>query len=316
MKTVEDMNDELKNHNVFFMNFTRIYARRKRSVICFFEGLEDVSYYHIRIKQIYSDDWESLPCRGKKSVIDLYELLKKHSHKEYRNSKKAFFIDRDFDPPLPDDLRRDIYETPYYAIENFYISETCFREILKYGFNIQQFKDDEEESIFNQCVEYFKNDRKKFHDEITLLNIWIYLVREEERIKDISARNKLNLKDIKFDELFDIHINDIKCKYDIDYLNKKFPDIKYITVDKICATKDKIIRKGFRWQDFRGKYEIAFLGKYLRRLQEDLNNKLPKFFNKRKKIKFNITEGNILSELSRFADTPPCLICYLNNMKS
>lgn len=95
MLNVQDMTKAVDNHNVNFMLFTRIHAKRKDALVCCFEG-KDNAYYGIRITEnLNGAEWEGLCCKGKEQVLELYHLLGRHKdHLEYRNAKKAFFVDR------------------------------------------------------------------------------------------------------------------------------------------------------------------------------------------------------------------------------
>jgi len=116
MLSVEAMNKGIKKHNVKFLEFTRIHANKPNCLICFFEG-EDARYYQIRIQENLHGgiELESIDCKGKKPVLELFELLETHSELKYRRAKTAFFVDRDFDPPLPPDKRTKIYEVAFFS---------------------------------------------------------------------------------------------------------------------------------------------------------------------------------------------------------
>jgi len=42
-----------------------------------------------------------------------------------------YFIDRDFDPELKPELADILFETPCYSVENFYVTVTAFKKIVK-----------------------------------------------------------------------------------------------------------------------------------------------------------------------------------------
>ncbi|KPA10211.1 hypothetical protein MHK_009620 [Candidatus Magnetomorum sp. HK-1] len=164
-------------------------------------------------------------------------------------------------------MRKDIYETPCYSIENFYVSVTCFKKILNTGFNFERYVEADEE-IFDQCLKYFIDTQNKFHEAIAILNAWMMQVRDTERKKEKSERNIAQFNNLKFIDLFKIEIDNVKCKCNIeDYLEKKFPQIEYVSYDQLHS-----IIKDIRSRScvFRGKFELAFLNKFLRILIENL----------------------------------------------
>jgi hypothetical protein len=308
MLSVEAMNKGIKNHNVKFLEFTRIHAKKSDCLICFFEG-EDARYYGIRIQEnLNGIEWESIDCKGKQSVIELFELLETHSELKYRRAKKAFFVDRDFDPPLPSDKRTKIYETPCHSIENLYTSLACFEKILKHGFKINEFAD-EDEAFFKQCINLFTQTQKKFHDAIAPLNAWIMLMRKMET--ECSTPKKTSLNKIKFEQWVKIEIDNVNKQYTIDDINNTFPERDNIPEIEV-TTKVNSFSTIDCGKIFRGKYEVTFLIKFLTILKDDLCASSPKHFDKKRKIHFCLpTSSDLLSQLSQYAETPRCLRDYL-----
>lgn len=309
MLRVEAMNQSVKNHPVKFLEFTRIHAKKPASLICFFEGGDDVKYYGIRIQEnLHGMAWESINCGGKEMVLALHQILVTHGESTYREAKTAFFVDRDFDPPLPAEKRTKIYETPGYSIENFYTSLSCFKKILTQGFKI-----DEGQPFFARCITLFTQTQKQFHQAIAPLNAWIMLVRERERA-DLT-RPKTSLDRIEFKKLIKIKVNKISLLYSLQDINGLFPEHHEISDQEVMAKMASFssIDCG---QTFRGKYEMAFLSKFLTQLKEDLYTSFPTHFNKKKKIAFTLPKNpsDILSQLSHYADTPSCLRSYLMNL--
>ncbi|HHC23811.1 MAG TPA: DUF4435 domain-containing protein [Desulfobacterales bacterium] len=151
------------------------------------------------------------------------------------------------------------------------------------------------------------------NNKASALNAWIMVIREKERQKCVSDREKLNLNNIKFDDLFSVEVDRVTSSYNTDSLNSRF-DGNDITENEIRERENTFSGKD-RGCLFRGKYEIAFLTKFLRKIQDDLCCRSPKSFPEKRKVSFNFTDGNILSELSRFADTPQCLRDYLKDIK-
>jgi len=307
MMTPESMGRAGKGYNSKFTEFTRIYSEKPSCLICFFEG-DDEKYYGIRIREnLKETDYEGIVCDGKAGVIALFEMLKKHTHIPYQNARKAFFTDRDFDAPLPADIRSKVYETPCYAIDNFYTSVDCFKRILKSGFKISEFNQDDE-PVFNQCVSLFTDTQKQFHDAVSLLNAWMMLVRQ----KGIG----LNFNDIHLKKFITININRVSEKQPtLDYLNNLFPR-HGISESEINLQAASFISQD-RGKIFRGKSEIEFPILFLKKLKNDLCLDSPKYFPEKRKISFALPDSrdDILSEFSQYADTPECLREYLKKFK-
>jgi hypothetical protein len=313
MVSVDAMNQGIENHNVKFLEFTRIYSKKPNCLICFFEG-EDARYYGLRINCLTGIEWEGIDCGGKEPVLELFRVLETHCELKYRCAKTAFFVDRDFDPPLPTDKRTKIYETPCYSVENFYTSLACFEQILKHGFKIREFVE-ADKLIFIKCISLFTQTQKQFHDTIAPLNAWIMLMRKMEM--ETSTPKKTSLNKIKFEKLVKIEVDNVTKQYTIDDINTTFPE-RYNIPEIEITTKVNSFSTIDCGKTFRGKYEVEFFSKFLTKLKDDLTAKSPKCFDKKRKISFFIptNASDILSQFSQYADTPQCLRDYLKNFST
>ncbi len=311
MLTVESMKNDSKNYPVKFMEFTRIFTKKPECLICFFEG-EDDKYYGFRIKEILGIEWKGIDCGGKQRVISLFRILANHSHEPYRKAKTAFFVDRDFDGPQPPEIRSEVYETPCHSIENFYTTSECFMRIIEIGFKIKEFENEEneKESLFEKCLRLFVETQKQFHDAVSPLNAWMFLVRKQNAYQ----QTKTYFDKITLENLMSIDIAYVRVKQPVsDYLEHLFPchGISDAEIDEKVET----FSKDDRCKVFRGKQEIDFLLKFLTKIKEDLCNDSPKHFDRKRKISFLVPSPknmrDILSALSQYATTPECLRMYL-----
>jgi len=315
MSSVQSMRNDSQNNSVKFMEFTRICSKKPECLICFFEGENDDKYYGFRIKEILGIEWKGIDCGGKQRVISLFRMLANHSHEPYRKAKTAFFVDRDFDDPQPPEIRSDIYETPCYSIENFYANSECFKQIIETGFKIKEFEDEENEneneSVFKKCLSLFAETQERFHDAVSPLNAWMFLVR-----KNIDCKQRRTyFDDIKLEKLVSIDVGEVRLRQSVsDYLEHLFPchGISDAEIDQ----KVKSFSKNERGKVFRGKEEIGFFCKFLTKIKDDLCNNSLNHFDRKRKISFSVPSPNmnlrdILSALSQYASTPECLRMYL-----
>ena len=93
--------------NTAFITFNKHISQGKMGLFCFFEG-KDSPYYVARIRMLFSGNYYPIACSGKSKVLKINELI--GFHKELEAYKTAFFVDKDFDPPISNPK---IYETPY-----------------------------------------------------------------------------------------------------------------------------------------------------------------------------------------------------------
>ena len=120
MSYLDTLKQSKDKPQVAFQEFTLSTRKHAEHLFCFFEG-KDNPYYVPRIKR-FTDNYFPIKCGGRENVLEVYRLIT--NRVEYNHYKKAFFIDRDFNPTLPIQ-NPPIFETPCYAIENLYVS-VCF----------------------------------------------------------------------------------------------------------------------------------------------------------------------------------------------
>ncbi|WP_413171123.1 DUF4435 domain-containing protein [Anabaena azotica] len=283
-----------------FMQFTRQYKEYESALYCFFEG-EDDKYYGIRIdniarptKDIYAN------CSGKEGVLGVYKLI--NNNQSYSKVRAAYFIDRDFDESIKNTQITGVYETSCYSIENFYTSINSFCKILRTEFKLAESEDD-----FNNCKNLYTQLQKEFHDAVELLNIWIACQREKQA--------KLNLAGFNISDFVVIDLDNIKINYTIDTLYTKFPKAIAITQEELDLKQSNLCLQE-RQKSFRGKFEIYFLFKVIQKLIEAANKGNPKYFTKKIKVTLNLRETTLISDLSQYADTPECLVDYLESFRT
>ncbi|HZH39259.1 MAG TPA: DUF4435 domain-containing protein, partial [Bacillales bacterium] len=111
MSYIEKLRKSREKAQVAYQEFAVSTRKGKDGLFCFFEG-KDNAYYVPRIKR-FTDNYHPINCGGRDEVLDVYRLITIHS--EYDKYKKAFFVDRDFNEPLPP-RNPPIFETPCYSI--------------------------------------------------------------------------------------------------------------------------------------------------------------------------------------------------------
>jgi hypothetical protein len=286
---------------VKFLEFMRLHARDQQQLCCFFEG-DDAKYYCVRIATILPGrSWSPINCRGKEQVLELYGLISKHA--DYSKARTAFFVDRDFDPPLLPDIRARVYETPCYSVENFYSSMNCFSQVLKSEFGITDGVHDG--TVLKKCCDLYQTTQQLFHDAITELNAWLWIQRNHH--KNVGS---LNLRNVKFDRFVAVGLGAVTKLYSIFELKDVFPEAPIVD-EALLASKIAEFQTADRGKSFRGKYEVEFLRLVLGKLAEDYRNLTPNYFPFRGTVRLTLSRENLISELSQYADTPNCLRDYL-----
>jgi len=311
--TVDYLLSEADSEHTYYALFVQSYKKNSQNLYCFFEGYDDVKYYRIRIQNFTQkdiDEW--FYCGGKDNVINAYKLIKQHS--EYDLSRILFFIDKDFSDII--EISNQIYVTPYYAIENFYTQRDVLKAIIKDEFKVRE--NCSENNDFRLIFEIYDKLISDFHNEILFFNAWLACQNEKrEKFKEkkrlhIDNKVKKYFNNIVLEDLQTIA--DLSDLNNIDKLKELFPNAHEISEVELNSKIEEFKQKdGCKF--FRGKFELHFFVSFLNRIKEELGKKSSSIFSKKYKISLRIEFSNAISVLSQYAETPECLINYLEKFK-
>jgi len=322
MNRVDVLNSSREDNPIVLTEFNNIYKKHKREnrvidyLYCFYEGKDDSKYYNFRVENINSNNKKvsHLSCKGKDKVIKLCNILKS-KEKVYKEGKLLFFIDKDFDALIKQDKLKelqkieDLYITPTYSIENLYTSIGAFHEILKSEFHLM-----ETEENFQKLTDLFRLRQNEFHQIMLDVNSWIATQNYFLETLDTEERRKIPYNELNIDKFLRINLEKITYKEEnlLEFLENKFDEsfkMEEIEVfDKFRELKDKLSQNS--QVNFRGKFELEFLTKFLISLKERCTQKDGLglcFIGINKKIKVQLTLNDTISNLSQYADTPECL---------
>ncbi|WP_409392882.1 DUF4435 domain-containing protein [Vibrio harveyi] len=293
--------------SVKFMEFTRAVSRVKGRLAVFFEG-EDEKYFSVRINNIRPDlNWVGINCGGKKNVLTMREKIR--NHKDYSDALCMFFVDSDFDDNSKLSSFDDVYITPTYSIENFYISDSAFERILAAEFSLTDICEDE--ACFHNALEKFKVCKGSYLSAISGFNYLIHSLKSMDSLA--KSGTKLHLDQVKFDDLVAVDLESTSKLYDESKPYSIIPTLDpSLTVD---LDESKRNFEGVSHElCFRGKQHLEFFRVYLSSLKIDRCKKKDRvIFSKKGNVKLQLTKANVLSELSQYADTPSCLREFLTS---
>lgn len=302
MSYLDELRKSRSKPQVAYQDFMLHTRANKEGLFCFFEG-KDNAYYIPRVKK-YIEQYHVIPCGGREKVLEVYKLI--NHHREYDKYKKGFFIDRDFNPPLSPP-NPEIFETPCYSIENFYVSVNVFQEIIKNNFYLSEISTE-----FDICLKLFKERQKEFHQAVILFNAWYACLIDKKNKAGlqmiVNLSDKLPKGFIKFE------LDKITQQYNIETIKNKFTQALDLS-DEIL--QEKINEFTYCEQDkvFRGKYELEFVLTIIELILKDstTNNKYIK-----SKIKSTfgekISNEQALNLFSNYAETPQILDDYLGRV--
>lgn len=305
MSRVDKMVLDAEEYSTKFMEFMRTVAQNPALLVCIFEG-EDEKYYSGRLNALLNaESWECINTGGRVPALELFETIRNHFL--YSTYKYLCFIDKDYDDTFINPEPTKIYSTPGYAVENFYFSLTCLKKVLSAEFNIKPAN--ELKHLHDRYTTFFNKTQKDFIDAILSFNTWA-------KTNYIMSSNgetplKMSIKSIKTNDLISITLEDAKPNYDLEDISSVFSHLKN---SDLCSKALQESISKLSEQDpalsIRGKNCADFMRLYLLEIKSNINILE---FDKEKKptIRINLSKENFLSEISQYADTPPCLVQFL-----
>lgn len=313
--TVDYLLSEANSKQTFFTLFAQSYKKEARTLYCFYEGKDDTKYYRIRIENISENsNIEWFHCEGKDNVIGAYEMIKKLED-YYNLNRLLFFVDKDFSKPIQNE---DIYCTPYYSIENFYIQRVVVEKIFQDEFKL--IKNSTENGDYLKALRIYDELLLKFHNETLFLNAWLAcqndkrIMKGEKRRLNIDDKLKKYFSNIIYADL--TNILDFSDLENIENLKNIFPEAYDISNTEINKKLEEFKNKDYT-KIFRGKFELKFLVSFLKRIKDKLGKRNSTVFNQRYSgININIEFLSAISSLAQYAITPVCLRKYLEKYKN
>lgn len=312
--TIKNHQESLKEPSVVWERYTRDAKANPNRYFVFYEG-KDRQYYDCRIRN-FTKNYNAYEVGGKSKVE---ELVDKFTHEEgYKLKNKLFFIDKDYEKRR---LDSNVYMTPKYAVENFYVSQTAIERILKTHFGINE--DDQEFSI---VLDYFNKRYKEFIQHLTDMNLWAICCQENKVKIDFDLlglkNNADNIVKIKHEKL-ELLVKDISFNYFERMYEEKLKEKSEIWGEKngrdytadLCHFLDKkeYIRSTFdnAVEEYRSCIEYYFRGKQLLWFLKEFILSVVSKNGGILKNQFLIDDKNIMTVFTNCADTPECLNDYL-----
>lgn len=286
-----------KTPTVAFHKFVLLSKGRFNDLFCFFEG-KDCQYYSLRIKQYVRRNYHPISCGNKNTVLETFMLFESSS--DYKNHRKAFFVDTDFDVKINNS---NIYETPCYSVENLYANGQVLSEILKNEFGLC-----EEDKEFKILMGIFEENQNAFNNYTLLFNGWYAALKDKKRREGLRS-TKVNLDDKLPKNFIVLKIGFISSRYDLQRIKEFFPDAINVTEDEVNRSIEELKKSDLNF-NLRGKYQLWFFCSFLQFIINDANKEKHILS---KTTKFNADRGHMISNLSQYALTPDCLIEYLSH---
>ena len=306
----------LDSFSVKLRNFIML-VRNSDVVACVFEG-EDHLYYNSRIDAHMPGGKRrvNFPVHGKANVLKLYALRLTNSY--VREANSLYFVDKDFDLDRICN-RSQLYMTPCYSIENFYVTRSTISRIIRDCFKVEEYKIVSGELVV--CDEYSRitNYIYQFIDSLQTeyvfpLNAYILAGKKALRNGKAIEKDQFVYKNFSFSEYVDISFKRINKKKEINFINLTISlNAGGLISEEEFEKELGQLKQSGRVMDLRGKNNFEIFSLVMRNVFEDAGKSVPKIFSKKKDDKISFNLQTALGDLSSFADTPLCLREFLQS---
>ena len=297
MSLRDKMSEEAECVEAIFLSYTLTKSSQK--IFLFFEGIDDFKYYCPRISFVCNDKkYKKYDCNCKKNVLRIHSMITNQTVKDNK-SITMFFVDKDYDDNS--NIDNDIYITPTYSIENLYFTDWAIENMIRAEMGLSEHSKDDEND-FNVAYNYVINFRDKIINDILYGNACYSLqIKKSHEIDGV----KPNLSAIKrYDDIANIsEFKDIKGKIK-NYIE--------VSDDEIEEEYERLKSDAIRY--IRGKYMLEKMSKCIQKIEEESNkgaNHERHWFSKKRRMRLNTSESTLISDLSNYAETPRCLINYI-----
>jgi hypothetical protein len=287
----------------------RDHSTDKSQVFILVEG-KDSDYYRSRVAAVFATSDLKISYRnikGKKNEKLLIKAIKGNA--SLSNIRYLAFFDRDYENDLAEITQPENYITPGYSIENLYTEGASVKEMVHGLLFADAVHADNDTDVVNSLVDEYEALQGEFHKSVELFNKWAWVQRHMPR----DGALDLDKFEVHKHCVLDFAQKKISPCYSLDDLNALASERAPVTNGEITLASAWFDSRTPR-NAFRGKQEAAFLYYFLQNaIVKAGAGEFP--FSKNVKCTKRVSQKELISELSNYADTPKNLIEFLEDRK-
>lgn len=265
MDLVSRMREGRRSPAALKIALSHLRSARPDSTVFVFEGVDDIGVYEVWISRCpTSPPYEPLPGKGKDQLLGLRRMLEADTTGLRRSV--FFFLDRDFDGLKGQAAGPDVFMHNTYSAENYLASDEVLESLL--NDELRCAGDPEARRV---VLEQYSLARNRFHALIKDVNFKLFLARK-------CGIRLANLED-SLGRLLSVGLSDVE-------LLPSVSSAILISLDR--EPTDEEVRQYqvefdalFPVVDYRGKYELQFLIRWVTKLAEDRSSPTPRMFAER-----------------------------------
>lgn len=266
-----------------------------------FEGKQCPTFYIGRLQAILGEvSVRQVIARGKRNVLELRDLIKRNI--STTNDTVLYFVDRDFDATPKAGDYPDVYVTRGYSIENEYLKWSTIERFIRANFDIADSSDEqalvEMKAIYEQSLERYLSASGELHKTVYLCRTTSTRCLPGE---DIAAFFRVDWTSMTVSAVY----QNVDSLFSI--LAVEEPERAGLEVQLRSITPFENLEPVMEW---RGKFHFSFLRLLLINIAA-ARVKGTHPFARAARIGVDPNHPSLLSALSVYVVTPPCLESFL-----
>lgn len=322
MSRVEEMLAELDSSTVLFKKFMNISKsekhKRNQLIPCIVEGDEDFSFYEPKVRPFLQAKLEKLTSGGIDKAIEFVNAVNENHY--YSNSSFVVFLDSDFSLNTQKDLEDNrVFYLKKYSIENFFITDDFFSNILEALTKLEKTRDAEtgeidENSDFIRVRNFLLGERDNL---LRLLKDYMVCLRaivvskseiEFKSFKDVLPKLTLDHNLIDDNRLIMSNFEEV---FGLDCLNQE--EIDYVESHISDCTNYFISFNSL--DSYRGK-ELIFIAHKVLSLTKSTFHKKSGLTTTKLKFKKQIKEDDFICDFTAYTEEPEGLRDFITELKA
>lgn len=259
---VERLREKRSAPAVLKTRLAKIRSQRAEALVFAIEGPDDKTIYYHWFKQADPMlDYEMIVCNGKGPLLEFRSLLQRD--KTNLKEHVFFLADHDFDGLRGQSAGLDIYLTDTYSIENHLVNSNVLDDLLKI-----ELQCDGEPACRATVVSRFNALYEKFLDVTTAHNLRIFVAKKVGIHNSKPWPNRINpLAKVRLDDV----IPSDEALTEVIRLDREPTEEELASVMHCFNALQPLLQ-------YRGKFALAFFGRFVELVAEDRASAKPILF--------------------------------------
>lgn len=304
------LDNEIKDGHVAFHEFAlNIDSEALHVRFFFFEGDEDPSFYMPQIShRLHGLEGRQFICNGREQVLKAHEMVQRDGR---GSGRSLFFVDKDHTDFFGNDDacgKASIFQTRFYSIENYLVSDDVFRCYWVQRLHLSE---------YDPRLPVYRDRAKAIMESFYKRSLILMGVVLVGRGALGGAPVALNLNNVQLDRIFKVDWVNGHCGFNCGAFRHFIKSSNISNSINISGIKT-VVRNMLIQRDvkiyLRGKYELWMFWKIIRQFTQELGKKddVARHGLKRATPSFDLSLNACVESFSPLLKCPPELNEFLN----